>query len=71
MSDYIGWIVCGGESGPNHRPMELAWLESITEQCSAAGVPLFVKQDCGPKAGQQGRIPDELWSLKQFPRKDA
>ena len=61
-------VIVGGESGPRYRPMDLAWLESIADKCSAAGVPLFVKQDCGLKAGQQGRIPDHLWSRKEFPR---
>jgi protein gp37 len=52
--------------------MDLAWLESIVAQCRAAGVKCFVKQDSGPRAGQQGRISNELWSLKQFPTgKDA
>lgn len=66
--NHVDWVIVGGESGPRHRPMDLAWLESIADQCSAAGVPLFVKQDCGLKAGQQGRIPDHLWSRKEFPR---
>lgn len=30
-------------------------------------MPVFVKQDSGPRPGMQGRIPDELWALKQFP----
>ena len=47
--------------------MTLEWLESIVEQCKSAGVPVFVKQDSGPRSGQQGRIPDALWALKQFP----
>lgn len=62
------WVIVGGESGPRARPMRLEWLESIAEQCAAAGVPLFVKQDAGPKAGQQGRISDRFWSIKQFPK---
>jgi protein gp37 len=67
-----GWIVCGGESGPHFRPMELSWMQSIADQCEAAGVPLWAKQDCGRKPGQQGRIPDELWARKQLPTgKDA
>lgn len=61
------WVIVGGESGPNPRPMQLKWLTSIVEQCQAAGVPVFVKQDSAFKAGQQGRIPDEIWALKQFP----
>ncbi len=62
----IHWVIVGGESGPGHRPMEIAWIESAVEQCRAAGVPIFVKQDSAPRPGQQGRIPDRLW-LKEFP----
>jgi protein gp37 len=47
--------------------MDIGWLVSIAEQCRDAGIPLFVKQDSGPRAGQQGRIPDDIWALKQFP----
>lgn len=61
------WVIAGGESGPGYREMDLAWLESVANQCRMASIPLYVKQDSGPRAGQQGRIPDDLWSLKQFP----
>ena len=61
------WVIVGGESGPGHRPMEIAWVEDIADQCDAAGVPVFVKQDSGPKPGQQGRLPDDLWARKEFP----
>lgn len=40
----ISWIIVGGESGPNARPMHVDWVRSIREQCRAAGVPVFVKQ---------------------------
>jgi protein gp37 len=62
----LDWLICGGESGPNHRPMQLEWLESIVEQCQSAGVPVYVKQDSGLYPGQQGRIPDRLW-IHEFP----
>ncbi len=62
----LHWLVVGGESGPRHRPMETAWVRDIADQCVAAGVPLFVKQGSGPKPGQQGRLPDDLWALKEF-----
>lgn len=42
----IDWVICGGESGPGARPFNLAWAESLLEQCRAAGVPFFMKQ-CG------------------------
>ena len=63
----LDWIICGGESGPHARIMEIEWLRSIVEQCQAACVPIFVKQDSGKKAGQQGRIPNDLW-IKEFPK---
>jgi len=40
----ISWVICGGESGPGARPFNLAWAESLLEQCRAAGIPFFMKQ---------------------------
>jgi protein gp37 len=42
--DYIDWIIVGGESGKDARPMNPAWAESLRDQCEAAGVPFFFKQ---------------------------
>lgn len=62
----LGWVIVGGESGPNRREVKVEWIRSVVEQCSAAGVPVFVKQDSGSRPGRQGRIPAELWR-KEFP----
>jgi protein gp37 len=40
----IHWVICGGESGPNARPMHPTWAISLRNQCSAAGVPFLYKQ---------------------------
>lgn len=40
----INWVICGGESGPGSRPMDLSWAQSIVTQCRDAKVPVFVKQ---------------------------
>ena len=40
----IDWVVVGGESGPEARPMEREWVESILAQCQKAQVPFFFKQ---------------------------
>lgn len=66
-SENIDQVIIGGESGPNPRQMKLAWLESLVDQCQAAGVSTFVKQDCALRPGQQGRISDAHWALKEFP----
>lgn len=40
----IDWVIVGGESGHNARPMHPAWVQSIRDQCVAAGVPFLFKQ---------------------------
>ena len=41
---HLNWVVVGGESGPGSRPCDVAWIQSIKNQCQEAGVPVFVKQ---------------------------
>lgn len=53
--DGIHWVIVGGESGPNARPMEESWVHSIKEQCSSAGVAFFFKQWGGVQKHQYGR----------------
>lgn len=40
----VSWVIIGGESGPNARPMSLDWARKIDFQCRQAGVPVFWKQ---------------------------
>jgi protein gp37 len=40
----IDWVICGGESGHEARPMHPDWARSLRDQCTAAGVPFFFKQ---------------------------
>lgn len=42
--ENIHWVIVGGESGKNARPMKEEWVESIRKQCEAAGVAFFFKQ---------------------------
>lgn len=63
--DRIGWVIVGGESGPGHRPMDVAWVREIRDRCVAADVPFFFKQWGGrtPKAGGReldGRTWDQM-----------
>ena len=41
----IDWVVAGGESGPGARPSHPDWFRSLRDQCAAAGVPFFFKQN--------------------------
>jgi protein gp37 len=40
----LDWVVVGGESGPQARPMHPDWARALRDQCQAAGVPFFFKQ---------------------------
>lgn len=40
----IDWVIVGGESGPEARPMHPDWARSLRDQCAAVGVPLLFKQ---------------------------
>lgn len=40
----LDWIVAGGESGPDARPMHPDWARSLRDQCAVAGVPFLFKQ---------------------------
>lgn len=40
----LDWVIVGGESGHNARPMHPDWARSLRDQCQAAGVPFLFKQ---------------------------
>ncbi|MDP3407274.1 DUF5131 family protein [Bosea sp. (in: a-proteobacteria)] len=40
----LDWVIVGGESGPNARPMHPGWARAIRDQCAAAGTAFFFKQ---------------------------
>jgi protein gp37 len=43
-SDKLDWVIVGGESGSNARPLHLEWIESIIEQCKESNIAVFMKQ---------------------------
>src|ERR1700722_19296568 len=51
----IDWVIAGGESGFNPRPMKEEWVVSIRDQCRAQGVSFFFKQWGGRNKKQAGR----------------
>ncbi len=54
----IDWVIVGGESGPNARPIEADWVRSLRDQCQVAGVPFFFKQWGGKNKKAAGRLLD-------------
>lgn len=53
--DGIHWVIVGGESGPQARPMRKQWVKDILRQCRAAKVPFFFKQWGGIRKDLTGR----------------
>lgn len=42
--ERIHWVIVGGESGHDARPLETAWAQRIRNECRNAGVAFFMKQ---------------------------
>lgn len=40
----LDWVIAGGESGADARPMNPVWARQLRDQCAAAGVAYFFKQ---------------------------
>lgn len=52
----IDWVIVGGESGHNPRPMKADWVIDIQEQCEKSEVAFFFKQWGGKNKKQAGRL---------------
>jgi len=61
-ADVIDWVICGAETGPGARPMDLSWARDLRDQCKAAGVPFFFK-----RAGPGQETPADLL-VRQWPK---
>jgi protein gp37 len=58
----IDWVIAGGESGPQHRPVEAEWIRAIRDVCLRSEVPFFFKQWGGRTAKTGGRDLDgRIW----------
>lgn len=58
----IHWVIAGGESGTNARPVQHEWVTELRDICTRAGVAFFFKQWGGrtPKAGGR-ELDGEFW----------
>lgn len=51
----IDWVIVGGESGPNARPIDPDWVIDIYQKCKDSDVPFFFKQWGGVNKKKNGR----------------
>jgi protein gp37 len=54
----LDWVVAGGESGRDARPMRPEWAAGLRDQCAEAGVPYFFKQ-WGDVVWDADHLPDD------------
>ncbi len=54
----IEWVIVGGESGPNARPVLKQWVQKIRDRCVKYQVPFFFKQWGGVQKSKNGRVLD-------------
>lgn len=65
LAPAIGWVIVGGESGRDFRPMNVGWARSMRDQCTADGVPFFFKQHSSLKPGSGDHLDGRKWH--EFP----
>jgi len=56
--DGIDWVIAGGESGPNTRPVDPEWVRQLRDLTIKEAVPFFFKQWGGRTAKSGGRLLD-------------
>ena len=62
----IHWVICGSESGPNHRKTKIEWIRDLREQCISANVPFFLKQmEINGRMVKMPELDGKIWD--QFP----
>ena len=69
----ISWVICGAESGPGKRHMEIEWVRSLKDQCVNADIPFFFKQMVALSHGWLISMPaldGQRWDQmpKEFPK---
>lgn len=68
----LNWVIVGGESGQEARPMDPAWARSLRDQCRNAGASFFMKQMGGHpnKRGHLDQLPADL-RIREIPESTA
>lgn len=51
----LSWVIIGGETGHNARPMQKEWVYDIKDKCDQANIPFFFKQ-MGGSMKQEGDL---------------
>ncbi len=61
----LSLVICGAETGPGKRPMQLDWARSLRDQCVANAVPFFFKVDSQGNHELDGRVWEEMPEVRK------
>lgn len=63
----IDWVIVGGESGSNYRPLDLEWAREVRDACTQTATAFFFKQVGGVKSKSGGKLLDgeelQVWPV--------
>ena len=57
----IDWVIVGGESGPNARPIMKEWVIEMKNICQSQNIPFFFKQWGGTNKKKAGSMLDGIY----------
>lgn len=61
----IAWLIVGGESGRNYRPMDHEWARDLRDRSVANGTAFYFKQSAAFRTEMGIELDGELW--EQYP----
>ena len=57
----LDWVICGAETGPGARYMDIQWARFLRDQCETSDIPFFFK-----KMSNGAPIPEDL-QVREWP----
>ena len=67
--EQIDWIIVGGESGSQARPMDISWVRTLRDKAQTENVAFFFKQWGGTVKKKTGRVLDGQ-THDEYPKKN-
>ena len=67
----INWVIAGGETGPQFRPMEPDWARQVRDLAKAAGAAFFFKQSSDRFPGRGTNLDGREWRELLVARSEA
>jgi protein gp37 len=63
----VQWVVCGAESGPGARYMELDWARQVRDATKAVGAAFFLKQLSSQDGGKRKPVMLDGRTWEEYP----